>query len=559
MSPLDRTTLVLAGFVSAILIYVYPLFLPTPLLEPDEGLHATISQEMLENGEWIVPRLRGEPFPDKPILYFWAQMASLRTFGMTEFSVRFPGLMFGLLASATTGLFASRLYRPRTGLLAFLMSMTMIIPLSLAQAAAHDVALVPWTNLALLCLFETERSARRSGQFLWLLASAAAISLAILTKALLGVALVAVAFAPFLLLSRRLTIASAFRFSVAVIAGMILASPWYFAMELRSSGYLYYYFVERHLLGFATASQPHGHEPWYYYVPFIALGALPWLWYIVPLLRDEWTAARSTEQRLPQQVVLLLSWLVGGLLFLSVAGSKLVTYSLPLFPALAILSAEAWQRYVSRGLSTVSRVWFARMTRFLGAFGILVPVAALLICGYLTDSAWPPVSWLIAVVLSVVSVAAWRAFERENGVRCVSICSIWVAGLAVLMMTWPLQKFADGYSERGLAEWINRRGSLPQHLILIGEEPSSVVFYLNRELRKGLQPEQFSSMPIEQMPTDESLAEGVVLAVTERSLRNANLPDFRIPGAIRKSAGGFLIFENGDGFLTLVEAAWRAR
>ena len=146
--------LISAGIVAAFLVFVYALLLPTPLLDPDECIHATISQEMVENNEWIVPRLRGEPFLDKPILFFWAQMLSLKMFGMTESAVRLPGLLFGLLGAITTGLLAGRLFGARAGWYAWLISMTMFLPLVLAQAAVHDVALVPWTNLALLCLWE---------------------------------------------------------------------------------------------------------------------------------------------------------------------------------------------------------------------------------------------------------------------------------------------------------------------------------------------------------------------------------------------------------------------
>ena len=34
-------------------------------------------------------------------------------------------------------------------------------------------------------------------------------------------------------------------------------------MEWRTPGYMYYYFFERHVLGFVTHTQPHGNAPWY--------------------------------------------------------------------------------------------------------------------------------------------------------------------------------------------------------------------------------------------------------------------------------------------------------
>lgn len=211
MTLSDRSCLILGGVFSAALIFFYPLVLPTPLLEPDEGLHATISQEMLEHDEWIVPSVHGQPFLDKPILYFWTQMICLRTFGMHEWTVRLPGLLFGLLGSLTTGLLAWRLFGRQIAGIATLMSMTMFLPLAMAQAATHDVALVPWTNLAILCLWETDRSTSK-GQLVWWLGGAACmVGLAILTKALIGVAIVCIGYGAFMIFSRRLFVTRCIR------------------------------------------------------------------------------------------------------------------------------------------------------------------------------------------------------------------------------------------------------------------------------------------------------------------------------------------------------------
>ena len=128
-----------------------------PLVDPDEGLHASIAQEMVESGDWIVPHLLNEPFLDKPILYFWAIAASLKIFGMSEAAVRLPGLLFGMLGTLTTAAVAWRILGRRTGLIAGVFYASMILPLALVQLPAHDVALVPWVNLALLCFWESDR------------------------------------------------------------------------------------------------------------------------------------------------------------------------------------------------------------------------------------------------------------------------------------------------------------------------------------------------------------------------------------------------------------------
>ncbi|HQZ66173.1 MAG TPA: glycosyltransferase family 39 protein, partial [Planctomycetaceae bacterium] len=452
----DRNCLVMAGLFSAALIFFYPLVLPTPLLEPDEGLHATISQEMLEHGEWIVPTVHGQPFLDKPILYFWTQMIGLKTFGMHEWAVRLPGLLFGLLGSLTTGLLAWRLFGRQIAAIATLMSMTMFLPLVMAQAATHDVALVPWTNLAILCLWATETSSTRRQQVGWLAGAACMVGLAILTKALIGVAIVCIGYGLFLIFSRRLSLARCVRLAVVLLVGLLMASPWFIAMEIRDRGYLYYYFIERHLLGFATSTQPHGEESWYYYAPFVLLGSIPWSWTIVPLLFDEWRGRKSRTATAPE-MILLLCWLIGGLLFLSIAKSKLSTYALPLFPAIAILTAVSWQRFVDRQCSAATVTWFSWMNRLSGVAGAIAPIVAMLGLQLLLHTTWPAICWLAAGVVSAISIASLIDAENKRYARSFALCCTWIAGMVAILMTWPFQNVAESYSERRLAEWINRQ------------------------------------------------------------------------------------------------------
>src|SRR3954470_12240476 len=131
----------LTVLVCAAAIYIYPLALPTPLTDPDEGLHARIAQEMVERGDYIIPRLSGKPFRDKPFLYSAAQALSLRTFGMNEGAVRAPGLFFGLFTAITTVLLARRMFDSETALYTALASLTLVTPIILTQSPAHDVAL----------------------------------------------------------------------------------------------------------------------------------------------------------------------------------------------------------------------------------------------------------------------------------------------------------------------------------------------------------------------------------------------------------------------------------
>ena len=153
------------------------------------------------------------------------------------------------------------------------------------------------------------------------------LGLAILAKGLTGVALVGLPFALWCLVHRQLRSALVLAGALSLLVGAALAWPWYAAMESANPGYLHYYFVERHLLGYTTTSQLHGDRPWWYYLPVLAAGSLPWLPYVHrplgELIRAWPQRGRSSEV---PALSLLVIWICADVAFLSLAGSKLVTY-----------------------------------------------------------------------------------------------------------------------------------------------------------------------------------------------------------------------------------------
>jgi 4-amino-4-deoxy-L-arabinose transferase len=334
----------------AALLYLAPLLLNAPLTDPDEGLHAAISQEMVERGDLIVPRFVGRAFFDKPILFFWAQAASMRLFGMSTSAARLPGMMFALLGIATTGWLAGVLFAnarhvsrgelqrvqpagPPIGWLAAGCYATMVLPFVLAQAPVHDIALVPFTNVALGWLW---RSRDPGSGIRDPILAGCALGLSILTKGLAGLAMVGVGFAVYLLVTRTLTRRLVVLGILTLVVAVLVAVPWYLAMNAREPGYLRYYFLNRHLLGFTTETQRHGGQPWWYYVPVVVAGGLPWIVHVrTRLLSDA-----------PGKF--LWMWLAASLVLLSLSNSKAVTYALPVIPAVAIVAARS---------DTVLRQW----------------------------------------------------------------------------------------------------------------------------------------------------------------------------------------------------------
>jgi 4-amino-4-deoxy-L-arabinose transferase-like glycosyltransferase len=505
--------LVAALVLLGLALYVFPLVLDHPLIDPDEGLHAAIAQAMVEGGDYVTPRFLREPFPDKPVFFFWALAGSLWAFGFTEAAARAPGLLFGLLGAATTGLLAGTILGRRGGWLAAIFYATLSLPIGLMQMPVHDLALVPFTNGALLAFWRAARAVRAQRVLGWSLLAGVCLGGAILTKGLSGVAIVGLAHVTVLLIERRLRVAVIVGGALALITGLAVAAPWFMAMEQAHPGYLDYYLFQRHVLGFTTATQRHGKSAWHYYLPVVLGGGLPWILYAPFTMGRRRPRASDpiTESRFADGARLGWSLLLTGTLFLSLSKSKLLTYALPLFPAIALLAAVAWLARQQRSGDHPSR-WFGRMT------AVQAGIAALLLPGALIFApekfAVPQVEWMW-VIAGGIAAGWWSAArvvsrhtEAAAALGATMTATTLIVALAVLV-----PPVANVTTAKDLAETINRSGRFPPELWMVEQRSGSLVFYLDPALRRDLTRERVLQLSSPQVPEHEPVA-GTCVAVT---------------------------------------------
>jgi 4-amino-4-deoxy-L-arabinose transferase-like glycosyltransferase len=149
------------------------------LWDPDEGRYTAVALQMLDSGEWLVPRLSDhQEHLTKPPLYYWTVAASVAAFGMSEWAVRLPNA----LAFVLTGLLVLALARslaPRRPWLAPLAWATSLYTVLAANVASTDTLLALFETAAMYCAWRAQRDgdSRAWHTLMW-----TAFGLAFLTK-----------------------------------------------------------------------------------------------------------------------------------------------------------------------------------------------------------------------------------------------------------------------------------------------------------------------------------------------------------------------------------------
>ena len=317
------------------------------LVNPDEGRYAEIPREMVASGDWTTPRLNDIKYFEKPALQYWATATAYTLFGEHHWTARLWSALTGFLGVLMTYFAGRRLFGEETGWNAALVLGSSLLYVLIGHVNTLDMG-VSFLLSAAVCAFCLAQSGAADAlRRRWMLAAWGALALAVLSKGLIGLVLPGAALALYILVERDWRLARRLHLLPGLALFLLITVPWFVAVSLANPEFARFFFIHEHFERFLTKA--HGrYQAAYYFIPVLLAGMLPWTVTLVDALARAWK--REPEKRFQVRRFLLV-WALVVFVFFSASSSKLVSYILPMFPALALLTGARLAELGARALA----------------------------------------------------------------------------------------------------------------------------------------------------------------------------------------------------------------
>jgi len=376
------------------------------LVGADEPRYAQVAREMLARNDFVTPILYGQPWLEKPALYYWRAMFAFREFGIHDWSARLPSTSFAFTLIILIYLHMRR-FRPGGQLDAALITASCAGIVAFARGASTDMQLAAPFCIGMLgwyAWYETDSK-------FWLFDLYFFVGAATLAKGPIAPFMAAAIIVSFAALRREWSLLRRSIWIPGIILYFAMVLPWFIAVQRRNPIFLRVFFLEHNLQRFATDIYRHEQAAWYY-LPIMLLGLTPWAVIAVAALVDavgasfaEWRARRAKIRYIgfsragdafPEFLVL---WALFPIVFFSFSKSKLPGYVLPSIPALTILAGDYLNRKRQQGLELWLLLCHSLLTGVLTAVVLLLP-------RYLQHpGVLPPTNALVAASMTGVGAA----------------------------------------------------------------------------------------------------------------------------------------------------------
>lgn len=442
-----------------------------PITDPVESNYLLTAKEMALSGDWIVPRIYGQVWFDKPPLLYWLLALNFKFFGSSAIGARAIPAFFSAASVSLVYWFASRIYDKRKGLIAAVILATSFQFLFMAKLVITDTLLFLFSSGAVAFFYLGYMSFNQSKK--WHMLVYPCMGLAVLVKGPVGVLLPGVIILSFLAMQNKLSELRAMYVLPGIVMFVSIVVPWYLEMYLTYKGeFIRSFFGVHNYLRAITSEHPKDNV-FYFYPVVLVVGMLPWSGIALSGLLSGY---RKIRQCGCTKSLILLLWASAYFVFYSLMATKYLTYTFPMLFPMAILAAD-YIDTLPAGVQPKKLFWLAGLPLV-----ILVLSYSYLSYKYLVDTLF---LLNISGMLIMTVWALWRA--KQDGAEVFAKLAMCALGVFILLSATVLPKAAVIRSGQAIAEEVKLLSNY--RIGIIGDYSTSAVYYSGQTIvRLTLEP-----------------------------------------------------------------------
>jgi 4-amino-4-deoxy-L-arabinose transferase-like glycosyltransferase len=491
------------GVAAAIAICLFGGLGAIGLTGPDEPRYVWIARAMARSGDCVTPRLYGQPWFEKPILYYWAAAIGFRLHFSAEWAARLPSAVAALAMALAVAWLARRFYGSSADwsrnptLIAPLIFSTSVAAIGFARAGTPDMLFSACVGLSMACAAEIFRREGVIGiapedqahsPVLWLALFGAFLGVGTLAKGPAAVILAGGSVFLWALATRRWRALFRLAHPVAIATLCVVALPWYVLCALRNPDFLRVFILQHNFERYLTPMFQHK-QPFWFFGPIFLAALLPWTILLWPAAQEGLRLCREKSWR-DSPGFFFACWTLFPILFFSASESKLPSYILPAIAPAAIICAIAGIRALESAR--------ARQDRLIVGFGLAATWLALAVAAFVflrrinwyasdpfaTTNVTPLGVYLGPALLLLAAIATAIAGLRGNARWALGLCALCLTASIVAANAFVLPVVDGRYSARPYAQFL-QNDPHPDRIFTY-QLPRAwnygLAFYFNREL-----------------------------------------------------------------------------
>lgn len=317
-------------FVLSALLFI-PFLGQVHLFDWDEINFAECAREMMVSGDYLRMQIDFQPFYEKPPLFIWLQVLSMKAFGVNEFAARLPNAVVGITTLLSLFYIGRKVVNEKMATWWVVIYAATWLPHFYFKSGIID----PTFNLFIFLAFFQVHAMRFSvnaGRHAIL--GGLFIGLAVLTKGPVAILVSLLGFSVYVVMHKGLNGYKIKHFAGLAITALMTIALW-FGTEIIQHGWTFINEFIAYQAGLFSQNIADHAEPWYYHPIVLLIGCFP-----ASLFLFQFTRKRISDNKPAQDFtrwMWILFWVV--LILFSIVKTKIVHYSSLCYYPITFLAA----------------------------------------------------------------------------------------------------------------------------------------------------------------------------------------------------------------------------